>query len=180
MYFKITNEEENHNGFQYADGLNILEEKFNDDPDRFCCEGGFYFTDSVNIFNFLSYGIYLREVTLPTNNPDFKMVKDKFGDKWRANMIILGKRYDLFNVDTIKFLIEKGADIYTNIISLYHWSAKNGYLDIIKFLIEYDTIGCNYAFIISAKKGARLIYATLLHILIRSCVKVYNVVVYFS
>ena len=40
------------------------------------------------------------------------MIKDKSGDKWRANMIILGKRYDLSNVDTFKYLIECGADIH--------------------------------------------------------------------
>ena len=56
MYFKITNAEENHHGFQYADGLNILIEKFNDDPNQSCCAGGFYFTDAANIFKFLSYG----------------------------------------------------------------------------------------------------------------------------
>ena len=31
MYFKITNKEENHNGFQYKDGLNVLEGEFNND-----------------------------------------------------------------------------------------------------------------------------------------------------
>ena len=35
------------------------------------------------------------------------MIKDN--DKWRANMIILGKRYDLYNLDTFKYLIEFGA-----------------------------------------------------------------------
>ena len=72
----------------------MLEEKFNDDPTKSCCAGGLYFTNSKNIFKFLDYGIYLREIILPTDNPDFRMIKDKEGDKWRANMIILGKRYD--------------------------------------------------------------------------------------
>ena len=112
MYFKITNAAENHNGFQYSDGLNVLKEKFNDNPDDSCCKGGFYFTNAENIFKFLNYGIYLREVTLPTDNPDFRMIKDKEDDKWRANMIILGKRYDLSSVDTFKYLIGCGADIH--------------------------------------------------------------------
>ena len=38
MYFKITNAEENHNGFQYVDGLNILKDEFNDDSDQSCCK----------------------------------------------------------------------------------------------------------------------------------------------
>ena len=56
MYFKITNAEENRNGFQYTNGLNILIEKFNDNTNQSCCAGGFYFTDAANIFNFLNYG----------------------------------------------------------------------------------------------------------------------------
>ncbi|AKI78773.1 hypothetical protein [Acanthamoeba polyphaga mimivirus] len=43
----------------------------------------------------MDYGIYLREVYLPTYNPAFKMIKDPAGDKYGANMIVLGKRHDL-------------------------------------------------------------------------------------
>src|SRR5438874_310821 len=85
MYYKITNEKENHNGFQYVNGLNILKDKFNANPNESCCAGGLYFTDAANIPKFLKYGNYLREVELPTTNPDFCMVKDPDGDKWRAN-----------------------------------------------------------------------------------------------
>ena len=75
MYYKITNENENHHGFQYSDGLNVLKDKFNDNSNHSCCSGGLYFTNSENIFKFLDYGIYLREVTLPTENPNFKKSK---------------------------------------------------------------------------------------------------------
>ena len=109
MYFKITNADENHYGFQYVNGLNVLKEEFNDDPNQSCCKGGLYFTDAANIFEFLNFGIYLREITLPTLDPNFCMVKDN--NKWRANMIILGKRHELSNVDTFKLLIENRADI---------------------------------------------------------------------
>ena len=44
LYFKITNAEENHNGFQYVNGLNVLEEQFNNNPNQSCCAGGLYFT----------------------------------------------------------------------------------------------------------------------------------------
>ena len=129
-YYKITNAEENHHGFQYKDGLNILIEKFNDNPEEHCCAGGLYFTNAKNIFKFLDYGIYLREITLPVDNLDFKMVIDE--NKYRANMIILGKRYELANVETIKMLIEAGA----NTDCVLKWSAKNGYLEVVKYLIE--------------------------------------------
>ncbi len=101
-YFKITNREENHYGFQYKDGLNILKEKFNDDSQQSCCEGGFYFTTLEHIWKFYGYGCWLREVFLPYADPNFKMIEDVKNDKWRANMIILGNKYELCNLDTIK------------------------------------------------------------------------------
>ena len=135
MYFKITNREENHYGFQYVDGLNILLDDFNDDPNKSCCAGGLYFSDAANIFKFLNYRVYLREITLPTTNPNFRMVKDE-QDKWRANMIILGKRHELSNVNTFRLLIEKGADIHAGSDYAFRWSVVYGYLDIVKYLLE--------------------------------------------
>ena len=106
MYYKITNKKENHRGFQYSDGLNILIDDFNNDPNQSCCKGGLYFTDAANIFEFLNYGIYLREITLPTSDQNFCTVKDN-NNKWRANMIVLGERHELSNVNTFRLLIEK-------------------------------------------------------------------------
>ena len=156
MYFKITNKKENHHGFQYVDGLNVLEEEFNNDPDRSCCAGGLYFTNAANIFKFLEYGVYLREVTLPTDTTDFLMIKDKDGSKWRANMIILGKRYELYTVDTFKYLIECGAYIHAdNDLALIR-CAKKGYLDVVKYLVDNGAnihAGRDHAIQLSAKKG---------------------------
>ena len=156
MYFKITNSTENHHGFQYSDGLNVLIDKFNDNPTYSCCKGGLYFTNVENIFKFLNYGIYLREVILPTNNPDFRMIKDPQGDKWRANMIILGKRYDLYSTETFKYLIENGADIHAEDDFALRWSAEKGHLDVVKFLVENDAnihVENDYALRLSAYNG---------------------------
>ena len=156
MYFKITNKDENHHNFQYVDGLNILQDEFNNDPNQSCCAGGFYFTDVANIFKFLDYGIYLRIVTLPINNPDFLMINDKSNDKWRANMIILGKRYDLSDVNTFKYLVDKGANIHVDNDLAFCWSAKNGYLDTLKYLTELGVNDCtamNDALCLSAQYG---------------------------
>ena len=156
LYLKITNSTENHNGFQYSDGLNVLKEKFNDDPYKSCCPGGLYFTNVENIFKFLGYGVYLREIILPTDNRDFHMIKDPKGDKWRANMIILGARYNLDNIDTFKLLMENGADIHIQDDHALKWSAERGYSNIVKILIEN---GANihaqddYALRWSARKG---------------------------
>ena len=45
MYFKITNAEENHHGFQYVDGLNILKDEFNNDPNQSCCKSKPWFAE---------------------------------------------------------------------------------------------------------------------------------------
>src|SRR5260221_13200643 len=106
VYYKITNKEENHNGYQYQNGLNILDKPF--EKIGSCVEGGLYFTDIVNIFKFLAYGCFLREITLSSKS---QWVRDPDGDKFRADMIILGTRYELANPETFKMLIEKGANI---------------------------------------------------------------------
>ena len=151
MYFKITNSQENHNGFQYVDGLNILIEKFNENPDHSCCTGGFYFTDITNIFKFLNYGVFLREIKLPIDNPKFKMIKDKENDKWRTNLIILGKRYDLFTVNTFKYLIKNGANIHADDDYVFRYCAQNGHIAIMDwfknsgFEYKYDERAINHA-----------------------------------
>ena len=73
-YFKITNFNENHHGYQYQDGLNVLDKPF--EKDGSCVEGGLYFTDLKNIYNYYGYGCWLREITLPLDDPDFQMVED--------------------------------------------------------------------------------------------------------
>ena len=133
MYFKITNEKENHYGFQYQDGLNVLKEPFSEEGS--CVPGGLYFTDAKHIFQFMEYGIYLREVTLPTTDKDFRMVADE-GDKWRVNKIILGKKYELWNVETIKYLVEKGADVYADNNYAVRMASQNGHLEVVKYLVE--------------------------------------------
>jgi len=91
-YYKVTNEKENHHDFQYKNGLNVLKEKFNANPIASCVRGGFYFTDENNILEYLSYGCWIREVSIPINA---KVILDPSGDKWRTNKIILGRKYTI-------------------------------------------------------------------------------------
>ena len=67
---------------------------------------------------FLCYGVNVREVTLPLDDPDFKIVKDSKGDRFRANKIILGSKKSIFDIDVIKefklYLYKKFVD-YDNI-----------------------------------------------------------------
>jgi len=136
LYLKITNPKENHNGFPYKDGENVLKEKFNDDPTASCVRGGLYFTDIEHILEFLDYGTYVRVITLPINDPDFKMVKDG-NNKWRANKIILGKRYNLCDVSTFQYLLDQGADIHAIADKkVFRWACENGHLEVAKWLLQ--------------------------------------------
>ena len=86
-YFKVTNESECHHGFQYQDGLNLLKEPFAKTGS--CVPGGLYFTNLDHVVDFISYGIFVREVLIP---PESQVVKDgKF--KWRTDQIWLGHRW---------------------------------------------------------------------------------------
>ena len=48
-FYRITNHEENHRGFQYYDGLNIDTQAFN--PTGECSAGGLYFFDQIQVCN---------------------------------------------------------------------------------------------------------------------------------
>ncbi len=117
MYFKITNQTENHHGIQYHDGLIIDHIPFRKEGS--CCPGGIYFTTPEYICEFLYIGYYIREVTIPE---DAEMVQDPEGDKWRASKVILGPRKDLRETETWDWMIENGVDVSVAIA----WSSYNG------------------------------------------------------
>jgi len=124
MYYKITNTTENHHGFQYRPGLNVLKEPFS--------LSGFYYTDISHILNFLDYGIYLRKVSIPR---DASVVQD--GDKWRSDKIILQEKYLLGDLETFRYLYAQGAPVKNN-VTVLEWAAKNGYLTIVKYVLDFD------------------------------------------
>jgi hypothetical protein len=118
-YYKITNKRENHRDFQYKDGLNIDIIPFNDNPNESCVPGGLYFTSLEHIIEFFNYGRWIREVKIPK---DAKVIKDPDGNKWRADKIILGRKYsfeeyfeelwnpDKFNWDWSEYLAKYYSD----------------------------------------------------------------------
>ena len=126
-YYKVTNENENHHSFQYHDGLNILTGSFNGNVNNSCCKGGLYFTTSNNIYKFIGYGVHIREITLSTDDPSFKMVQNKSGDKYRSNMIILGKKYNMFDIETILQFKLYLSDKFVNYVS------QNGYVNVLEW-----------------------------------------------
>ena len=84
-YYKVLNEKENHHGFQYKDGLNILDKKF-DNPDEPCSTGGLYFVDIDHLPLMFNYGDHIREIKIPDGS---KIAQN--GYEWRTDKMILGR-----------------------------------------------------------------------------------------
>lgn len=166
-FYKITNAdaEENHSGFQFHDGLNVLTEPY---------------TDAKHIFKFLKDGVYLREIELPIDHLDHSLlgrcskstsdgecwvVEDPSRHWWECNKIIYGKRYDLNSakngyLEVDKFLVENGANIHvgdenSDECALIK-SATNSHLEVVKYLVEKGAdihASDECALILSAKYG---------------------------
>lgn len=133
-YFKVTDQQETHFGHKYCTGLNVLVEPFNE-KSGLCVGSGLYYTDLEHIHEFYPLGIYLREVFLPTHDPEFRVVADG-NNKWRANKIILGERYSLFDQSTyIKFEL----DINQN-ITIADKASAYGNIDFLNWWLESPLI----------------------------------------
>jgi hypothetical protein len=139
-YFKILNKEGLHFDHHYTDGMNILTQPFNDRPitESSCAVGGFYFTTLDHIHKFYQFGCYLTEITLPENDPEFKIVHDIGSGKYRSNRVIIGKKYWLgdintfliFNLDIKNYPIYFAC--YHGLVAILQWWKDSG----LKF--EYD------------------------------------------
>ena len=84
-FYKITNEDEEHYNYKYRDGLNEDINTFNPNGENEL--GGLYFTNIDNIFDYMNYGINVREVIIPNDASVY--VENK---SFKANKIILGKK----------------------------------------------------------------------------------------
>jgi hypothetical protein len=139
MYFIITDETGNFEEHRYHDGLNILNQCFTKGKHSF---GSLFFTDVKHILKYLNSAgkksVYLREIMLPINDPDFKIVCHSSGEKWKANKIIVGKKYSLSNTKTFEYLVSSGTDIHINKDHPLCWAALEGHYDIVKYIIELD------------------------------------------
>ncbi len=129
-YCKVLSSNFNQKGYQYNEGLNVLDKPF--ESTGSCVPGGLYFTNIENIFKFINYGIYLVKVTVPE---DAQMVKDPDNDKWRADKIIISDKKDLRQIDTIKYLIENGANIKRDYHFVIDFTINNGLHDILEYIL---------------------------------------------
>ena len=130
-YYKILNEKENHRDFQYKTGLNVDTVPFN--PSGKCQPGGLYFSEVKDIFVYLDYGPYIREVVLPN---DAKVYKEPCGTKLKADRIILKEREEWCSLKVFKRLVEEGANIHAEGDCALRCASQNGHLDVVKFLVS--------------------------------------------
>lgn len=128
-FYKITNEMETHRGLQYRDGLVKDIKPFC--PHGDCEKGGIYFSRE-HILCFLSYGVWLREVTLPEGEPVYKNPGEP--QKWKAHRVILGKRKKTTTA-VIRRLIKEGADPKACDSYALRWAAEKGHTEIVKLMI---------------------------------------------
>ena len=99
-FYRITNYEEIHNGFEYKTGLNVDVLPF--DPSGECKAGGLYFFDGSQVTNFKQYvptGYWMRRVIIP----DDAMVYIEKG-KYKTNKFILREKIGIGNVDPKKLV----------------------------------------------------------------------------
>ena len=96
MYFKVTNLYECHDNFRYKTGLNVLKASFNKKGQRI--SGGLYFTTLEHLDKFCMDGVWLREITIPEKTKIIMYA----GGKCMADRIIMGEKYPLYDVKTIK------------------------------------------------------------------------------
>jgi hypothetical protein len=131
-YFKIFNEDDNHNNFQFQNGLNIDSQKFNSNPNQECGSGGLYFSNENNILGFLHYGPFIREVEVPENETNIV----HFENKSRAKSLFLYPKKDLRKLETWHWLKGKNVNITVGYDYALRWAARNGHFEIVKFLLE--------------------------------------------
>jgi hypothetical protein len=93
-FIKLTNEKENHNGFQFVDGINEDTNTF--DTSYPCSKGGIYFCYKHNVQQWTNNDVemkYVRYVTIPD---DAKVYYEN--DKFKTNKLVLGSRQNLADI----------------------------------------------------------------------------------
>ena len=98
-FVKLTNKDENHNGYEFRSGLNEDTVAFN--PEGSCRAGGIYFCDLGKLPIWLDYGdkcmYYARLVSIPD---DAWVYEEE--DKWKADRLVLGERQTIGELEIWK------------------------------------------------------------------------------
>lgn len=136
-FFKVFNAANFRNGYEYETGINDLSSLIGTDGNPMKC----YFTDIEHIFCYLNYGPCFREITIPDSTPIIIENGEKFQISssyipgWYTDKVILGD-IKLWSVDSVKYLIELGADISVENYYIVQWSLMYNF-EIFYYLQEY-------------------------------------------
>jgi hypothetical protein len=107
LFVKLTNYNENHNGFQFDSGLNVDTVPFN--PEGECLPGGIYFCELKKMIHWLDYDdqpmVYYRYVLIPEDSRVYIE-----NDKFKADKLILTKRRLISDILTEKMYIEAAGN----------------------------------------------------------------------
>jgi hypothetical protein len=110
LFYKITNELECHNNFQYKDGLNEDIIKFY--PCGKCMPGGLYFAELNDIAHWLDFGVNIRRVIILDDSLVY--IEE---NKFKTNKFYLNKKISLVDFEYwhdyefCKLAIEKNPHI---------------------------------------------------------------------
>jgi hypothetical protein len=109
MYFKIINEnDQNQSGFKFKTGLNILDDEFLKSKGLISSDI-LHFTTLKNIHHLYNTGCWIRHVIVPN---DAKIIKGHIETHLQTNKIIMGDRFPLYSLKTIKKFNLKITDFY--------------------------------------------------------------------
>ena len=145
IYYRVNNKEERQCGFQYRDGLNVLDKPF-DENEKNWSSDGLHVVKEENIHKWLYFGIYIREVVFPKDDPEFKYVEikkiDGIPQEYRANKLILRTKYHITNIDTIKKFKLYEHDTLLKYLLFYELQNKRTLLytlrEVLKLNMTYD------------------------------------------
>ncbi len=142
-FYKITNYTENHNGFQYRDGLNIDTQPFGQDD---FCKNGLYFYDLQHLWRYRNMGVNVRKVTMPE---DAVYLEEEFYDmkKYKANKLVLGEKIEIGSdkfIQLIKDTNEENNKWVSNYMSKFNddnslnFCLKYNFLDALDDFENYE------------------------------------------
>jgi hypothetical protein len=137
VYYKLTNAEENHNGFKYKDGYNFDIVAF--DPTGSCKPGGLYFTKLEHLYQFEGFGTNLREVRIPKNIAVYHDYSINY-DKWKSPVLYLGERNPVDSAKVVNLLFGTSDGNNRFILTIMLNSTKSDVIELLKDFIMKDKL----------------------------------------
>jgi len=122
-YYKIIG----YGKYSYGLGLNTLTD---DKKKPTCGFGDLYFNNIKDIFGYIYIGNLVCTLTIPD---DAQVIK--VNDRYKSDKIYINKVMEIDH-DTVKYLVEHGADITAGNNSAIIYAADNGNLKTVKYLVK--------------------------------------------